>query len=243
MLQTTSSLKGYSVIARDGKLGSFSDLLFDDETWLVRWLVVDTGDWVTSLILPSAIGRPISQMRELAVDLTLAAVRGGPNSLQDEPVSRQMENHLYDYYGWSSSVVHPGAIASPLSSPPLFGATEVDKVAGMELPLSHQDPHLRSITAVTGYRIEATDGDIGHVKNFLVDNLTWCVRYLLIDTHTWFGGTRVVVATHNVSDIRWSDRCVRLDLSRSDINASPLWNQSRPSILEAGATSMQAPRL
>ena len=103
MLGVGSALKGYRIEARDGAIGIVSDFLFDDRTWKVRWLVVDTGNWLTGrlvLVHPSAIGRANYIERVLPVRLTKAQVEASPDVLQDRPVSRQNEFNLNDYYGW-----------------------------------------------------------------------------------------------------------------------------------------------
>ena len=103
MLEVGSALKGYAIEASDGRIGTVGDFLFDDRTWKVRWLVVDTGTWLTGrkvLVHPSAIGRADYERRELSVSLTKSQVKGSPDILQDQPVSQQMERRLYDYYGW-----------------------------------------------------------------------------------------------------------------------------------------------
>ena len=56
------------------------------------------------------------------------------------------------------------------------------------------DPHLRSSRAVTGYHIQATDGDLGHVEDFIVDDHSWTIRYMVLDTTNWWPGKKVLVA-------------------------------------------------
>jgi sporulation protein YlmC with PRC-barrel domain len=234
MLLVVSALKGYAIEASDGRLGTVSDFLFDDVTWKVRWLVVDTGAWLTGhkvLVHPSAIGQMDNDRRRLPVALTKAQVEASPDILQDQPVSRQMEDHLYDYYGWdprwggsSYFGTNPGAIASPLSPPPYFGGAAVREAAGDDPRADDGDPHLRSIAVVTGYHIHASDGEIGHVENFLVDDARWDVRYLIIDTRNWWPGQHVLISPYAVQDISWPDHQIRLDVARDQVKASPPWD-------------------
>jgi hypothetical protein len=240
MLQLVSALKGFAIVAKDDAIGTVSDFLFDDRTWKVRWLVVDTGRWLKGrkvLVHPSAIGDADYGQRELHVALTKAQVKDSPDILQDRPVSRQMQNSLYSYYGWDPLWgegmlgvglygAGMGAVASPLSARPFFGAGAV-REAEREAEhgddhLDDGDPNLRSISEVTGYHVHAANGSIGHVQDFLVGD--WGVRYLVVDTSNWWFGKHVLISPYAVKEIEWSDRHIRLDISREQVKASPPWN-------------------
>ncbi len=231
MLQVGSALKGYAIEASDGKIGTVSDFLFDDITWKVRWLVVDTGAWLTGrnvLIHPSAIGQANYRQRELSVKLTKAQVEGSPDILQDRPVSRQMEQNLHAYYGcdpdWGSSYFDMGGMISPLAPSRHLGAVSPHENTDIVLGLNDGDPHLRSTAAVTGYHIHASDGQIGHVENFLIDDATWSIRYLIVDTRNWWPGKHVLVSPYAVLEINWSEHQIQLDVSREQVKSSPPWD-------------------
>ena len=103
MLWNASAINGYAIAAKDGSLGSVSDFLFDDESWLIRWLIVDTGKWLSGrkvLLPPSVLGHPDPESREFSVRLTKQEVKDSPDIATDRPVSRQMEAKIYDHYGW-----------------------------------------------------------------------------------------------------------------------------------------------
>lgn len=240
MLNAVSSLKGFEIQAKDGNLGTVSDFLFDDSTWKVRWMIVDTGRWLTGrkvLVHPSAVISADYNTRELAVGLTKAQVQDSPDLRQDRPVSQQMQNDLYDYYGWDplwGGGMYGGgmgAIALPLSAPAYFGTAAVreakrDAERGAA-GLDDGDPHLRSIAEVTGYHVHATDGDIGHVQDFLLDNASWGVRYLVVDTSNWWIGQHVLISPYAVKGTDCSERHIRLDLTRAKIKSSPSWDPAR----------------
>ena len=61
------------------------------------------------------------------------------------------------------------------------------------------DPHLRSIEAVTGYHIHASDGEIGHVEDFLIEDADWSIRYLVVDTKNWWPGKKVLISPRSVT--------------------------------------------
>ena len=216
MLQVISPLKGFAIEASDGRIGTVVDFLFDDASWKVRWLVIDCGTWLRGrkvLIHPSAISREDLERQQFVVALTKAQVEGSPELAEDQPVSQQMENQLYNYYGWdplwggANLSAIPGAMASPLMGPPYMGLGPTDEAEarGDGPTLRGADPHLRSVVEVTGYRVHAVDGEIGHIENLMLDGADWSVRYFIVDTRNWwFGQARADLAAR-----REDDRLVR----------------------------------
>ncbi len=230
MLQVTSTLRGCVLEVSDGIIGKVTDLLFDDATWRMRWLVVDVGSWLTGrkvLIHPSAIQSSDPDQRSMRLDLNKAQIKASPGIAIDQPVSRQLESSLYGYYGWDprwdTGIMGGGGLGFPSVLQARFGET-LRKAAPSDPLLDGGDPHLRSIAIVTGYHVHATDGGIGHVENFLIDSGDWGIRYLIIDTKNWWGGKRVLLSPHAINDIRWLDRQIRLDVSRDQVRNSPPWS-------------------
>ena len=222
MLLAVSELKGYSIEASDGGLGIVGDCLFDDRDWRIRWLVVDTGTWLSGrkvLIHPSAIRSAIHEWKALPVELTRAKVESSPEIEQHQPVSRQTELHLYDYYNcdpnWNSGSLVAGGATSVSSVIPRPGDAGVDG-----------GPRLRSAAAIRGCHILATDGELGHVEDVLLDDAIWDVRYLAIDTRNWWPGRQVLVSPHAVKQVDWLERWIRLDVSRHQVKDSPPWDQA-----------------
>lgn len=236
MLQVVSNLKGFDIEAKDGALGTVSDFLFDDTTWKMRWMVVDTGRWLTGrkvLLHPSSIGPVDYGRRELTVALTKTQVENSPDILQDRPVSRQMQSDLYGYYGWDPywgggmygyGLYSDGLYGGGLGVLPPPRSAALRDVARDDLALDDGDPHLRSAAEVTGYHVHASDGSIGHVEDLLVDSTGWGIRYLIVDTKNWWFGKHVLLSPYAVKRIDWSDREVRLDIDREKVKASPPWD-------------------
>jgi hypothetical protein len=231
MLLVASALKGYDLEATDGTIGTVSDFLFNDKNWSLQWLVVDNGTWLSErrvLLHPSSIGAKAYERHALAIALTKAQIEGSPEIRHDQPVSRQTGLSLYDYYGasplWDGGYFGNGAIASPLSSPPIYGQTPMDSRDDEDLIDGGGDPHLLSVAAVTDYHVDATDGPIGHIENFIIDDACWEIRYVVIDTRHFWPGKHVLLSPHAVTEVDWLRHEIRLNLSREAVRASPAWN-------------------
>jgi hypothetical protein len=228
MLQPGLAFKGFSIEASDGRIGTVSDFLFDDTSWKLRWLVVDTGGWMQErklLLHPSAIEKADTEARALLVKLTRDQVEKSPNLASDEPVSLQMEHGLYGYYGidplWGGAYYGGNAIATPISAPHYDGA---EMAVGLRGPHAPGDPHLRSLAEVTGYNIHANDGPIGHIESFLIDDESWDIRYLVADTRNWWFGRHVLLSPAAIQHIAWDLHKVDLNLTCYKIKGSPPWD-------------------
>jgi hypothetical protein len=238
MFRSMKDLEGYAIGATDGAVGHVKDFFFDDHAWVIRYLVVDTGEWLSGrkvLISPMAIGKPDWDNRLLPVSLTRARVRSSPDIDTDMPVSRQHEMQYSEYYRyphyWGGTDLwgggcYPGMMLSGVG----YGGTDEqfrlalaeDARAAEFANREHTyDPHLRSCKEVRGYHISASDGDIGHVQGILVEEDTWAIRYIVVDTSNWWIGHQVLVSPEWVRDVRWTDRTMAVDLDREAIKLSP----------------------
>jgi uncharacterized protein YrrD len=223
MIRSTHDLYRAGIAAIDGDLGSVRDTLFDDDRWTIRYLVVTTGVWLLSrkiLITPAAIRSLNLENDRVEVSLTREQVKNSPDIDADKPISRQHEATYLDYYGYGYYWVDPfmGGVAPGGMVPPVVDERVREARAREQ---ENADPHLRSAKEVTGYRIEATDGEIGHVDDFLFDDETWMLRYLVIDTRNWLPGKKVLIAPDWVESVSWADRNVTVDLTREAIRSSP----------------------
>jgi len=237
MLWDASALIGQTVDATDGSVGTVSDLLFDDANWAVRWLIVDTGAWLPGrkvLLPPSALGKPDSAARHLPAKLTMQQIKDSPSVNTDMPVSRQAEASVYAHYGWApywTGGMMPlgSAMAMPFVVPMNGESNPSDLLDADHRP---GDQHLRSIAVVTGYHIHAVDGEIGHVRDFLVDDASWRIRYVVVDTQNWWPGQKVLISPRSVLEVDWVERLIRLDTRRQKIKDSPAYD---PAITADGA--------
>lgn len=238
MIRSADSLKHFELRARDGVLGQVKDLYFDDEHWAIRYLIVETGTWLNSrkvLIATSVLDAPDWEGRMLPVNLTTEQVRQSPSIDTEEAVTREQEAGLQAHYGWpaywAGGDYFGGALAAPLpmvdapAYPPMPATAQV-ALAGTPAVRTapHGDPHLRRAGAVMGYRLEATDGGIGHINDLLFEDLTWGIGYLVIDPSNWLPGRSVVVSPDWISSVSWAQSRVYIDLTREAVKAAPAYD-------------------
>lgn len=233
MLRTIHDLKKMALGATDGEIGEVKEAYFDDQEWALRYLVVDTGGWLPGrkvLITPLSIRGMDWDQRRIDVSLTREQVKNGPDIDTDKPVSRQHETRYFDYYGYPYYWIGPsmwGPVAFPAGTVTGAAAGAVPTEAeSMERETRRRerenaDPHLRSTREVSGYHLEAADGSIGHIDDFLFDDENWALRYLIIDTRNWLPGRRVLVSTEWVERVSWDERKAYVSLTRDAVRESP----------------------
>ena len=225
MQKAISELKGYALGATDGDIGSVSDFLFDDNFWTARYVVADTSKWLPGrrvLISPIALGQIDSRNKIIPVSLTCDQVRNSPE-VDSGNFSRDDESAYFDYYGWpyywvggawGGAEINPGGLAAAQKT--------VTERVKEEAP----DSKLRSADGLRKHYIEANDGAIGHVEDLVLDDETWELRYLIVDTQNWLPGKKVLVSPEWIDRIDWKDSKVYLDLSRQAIQSSPHYDPS-----------------
>jgi hypothetical protein len=234
MLRKASSLFGYRLSTRDDQeMGSVHDFFFDRQDWHVRYLVADIGSWFSGrqvLIATSALGIPEWEAELLRVNLSKEEVKASPDIDLDAPVTRQHEADLVSHYGWPNYWVAPMAVAgagiAPLAVAPAPAARLPEEV--VTALQNTEESHLHSMRDSQGYAVEATDGGIGQVSDFFVDDHGWAIRYLLIDTGNWLPGKKVLLAPQWVDSIDWHEGRLYVNHSKSEVEHSPEYNPSGP---------------
>lgn len=228
MLRSLKDIEGYVVNASDGDIGTVDDFLLDDHHWIVRYLVVRTGasfyqDGRQVLVSPIFFRRAEWATRQFHLDLTAEKVKHSPSIDTHLPVSRQYEldyNQYYktpnywDYSGFWGMSTYPVGLSTPPSE---------REDAGLAKPYD-EDSHLRSDHELHGYHLEGSDGGLGHIKDCIVDDETWQVRYLVVNTSNWWLGKDVLIAPHWATRIDWEAQKVHVNLTRKKIKDCPAWD-------------------
>ncbi len=235
MLRSVNELRGLTIHATDDEIGRVDDFFFDDAGWSIRYMVVNTGSWMlpeTVLISPRSIRTVDWAARRIEVNLTRQQVKDAPSTATDRPVSRQMELTHAAYYNYDpywngprlwGGIGYPYAIGGVSGSIP-SGMTPTERELDVERNLPKGDTHLRSTHEVTGYHIRASDGTIGHVNDFVMDDESWAVRYLVVDTRNWWPGKQVLIAPAWIAAVSWNDRTVDVDMPRATIKSGPAYD-------------------
>ena len=230
MLRSIEKIKGYAIQAADGEIGGVDELFFDGRRWRVRYLVVDVGNWLLGrqvLIAPAAVSQINPQSEQIFLSLTQNRIENSPEVSAAEPISRQKERALFEYYQWQpywTAGIHDPIAYGPFSDTMagvFFPRIEVKKDEEEKVAISDEESHLRSTAEVSGYHIQAKDGEIGQVTDFLFDDENWAVRHLVVDTGTWLPGRKVLVAPPWIERIDWAERKVYVALTQESVRQSP----------------------
>lgn len=221
MQHSLRSMIGFAIRATDGDLGKVYEFYFDDATWTIRYMVAETGNWLLGrkvLISLAALGKPDWELRTFPVGLTCDQVRNSPDIDTERPVYRQHEAELHEYYQWPQYWEGGYGGALGITPYPLFEKPLLQESSASD---RKDDPHLRSTRQVTGYKIHATNGEIGHVADFMVNDQNWAIRYLVVDTGNWLPGKKVLISPSWIKSVNWDDASVTVDRMRESVKNSP----------------------
>jgi len=218
MLKHINELYGYKLNASDGDIGTIEDFYFDDQSWNVRYLVAETGTWLSELqvlISPYSIVRLGLDDTVIVVNLTRKQIEESPPIERHRPVSRQFETEYYTYYGWPyywSNDDILGLGGNPMACTDASSESQV-----YEEQRLRDDTHLRSTLAVAGYEIETSDGTIGRAIDFLVDEKTWVIRELVVESGHWYSSKEILIPTGRIDRINYNESKIHVSLTKEDI--------------------------
>lgn len=216
MLTSLRKMEGFNVRGVDGEVGKVKDFYFDTVEWIVRYSIVNTGSWFSGakvLISPSDFSKPAWQDENFTVSLTKEKIEKSPSIETDRPISKQKEADLIKYYNW----------------PYYWGVTPpIRNIAEGEEDKEERDPHLRSLNELHGYRIKGTDGKIGHVEDFIVEEDSWIIRYMVVDLRNFLPGKKVLIAPEWIDNINWATKELEVWLDVDSIKNVPKYDPSLP---------------
>ena len=230
MQRNINSLIGYNMGATDGIIGEVEDFYFDDESWAIRYHILKTGNWLSGrkvLISTSALEKTSWKMGFFPVNLTKEQIHSSPDIDTDKPVFRQHEKTLNDYYDWQNYWQDGFYLGGIWGTPPPDANRKGLNARKNTEEQSRNDQHLRSCGQVTGYHIHASDGDIGHVNDFIIDDETWQIKFIVADTHNWFGGKKVLIDVGHITEVEWNNSKVFVDITIDSIKNSIEFDESK----------------
>ena len=221
MLINTKILKGYKLHGTDGEIGKVKDFYFDDLNWKVRYLLAETGNWLTGrkvLISPESLIDVRKNTQELAVKLTKKQIEDSPSLDTDKPVSQQSEEALQEKYNWPIYGEEPYIPESQLFI--------MNNSMDLNFAVTNQgnkplDSHLCSTHKVSGYGVHSLNGEVGRVDDFIIDDMEWAIRYLVIDMHDKKQGEKILISSKWIDRISWDDSQVFVNLLSEAVKSSP----------------------
>jgi hypothetical protein len=217
MLHSVNELQRYEIQAADGTIGTVRGFYFDDNNWEIHYLVVDVGARTVGkkvIVSPAVIGKPDRDNAKLPVDLTMQKIKDSPAIEHDAPLGGDFEDGLNAYYGWRT------------------GQPTVEFVGDEEFEGEEGD--LRSTSEIKGFCVETRDGDIGHIDDFIIDDETWTVRFVVVDTRNWLPAKRVLVDVSWIESLSWDDDKAHFTLSKKDIQEAPAFDADKLPKSETG---------
>jgi hypothetical protein len=237
MLRSIQKMTGFTIRASDGDIGRVEDFYFEDECWVIRYLVVATGPWLVGrkvLVAAQAAGLPQWDDQAIPVAMTKQQVKDSPEMDLHKPVSQKQLEALHDHYGWPyswSSATYPaapGVGTFPLWRVNTRPTSKQQELARTLIETETRPCSLRSAHEVVGYDVHAADGDIGHVRDFFARETDWAIRYIVVETRDWLPGRKVLIAPSWIEGVSWVDRAVRVCHTREEIKESPEYDPAEP---------------
>lgn len=220
MLQNLKELYGIKLTASDGEIGQVKDFYFDDKTWVIRYVVADTGTWLTGrlvLLSPHAFGRLDRDGHTLHVKLHKQQIQDSPSIETHQPVSRQYEVQYYNYYGWPA--YWNGSAVWGLGDYPVVLPPSMEQMEA-HLHRHHDDRHLQSARAINGYAIQGVDGPTGHLTGLKMDDRSWAIRELIVEAGHWYSGKEILIAPSKVARLSYEESTIHVQLTKADIQGT-----------------------
>src|SRR6202167_3371814 len=222
MLRSIKQLYGKALGTAEGKIGHVKDFYFNDQHWVVRYVIADTGSWLSGrlvLISPHAFGDFHQDADSLLVNLSRKQIENSPAIDSHKPVSRQYEEEYYRYYGWP--FYWDGSGMWGMGGAPSYYLMPSEQEIGDNHAHDRDDPHLRSTHALNGYHIQTSDGAIGHVTDFMMDDKSWEIRHLVVETGHWFSGRDIAISPNQIDRISYEESKVFVKITKEAILEAP----------------------
>lgn len=207
MLRDLNKIRNCVVQGIEGIIGSVADVYVNDQTWKIHYLAADTGNWLQGrhvLISTQSFVHPHDDIGSFRALVSKAQVEGAPEFEIEEPISWEKEREICNYYRWNT--YYP------------IDERELSVFPGI----------LTSANGLKDFSLQATDGEIGKIINFLIDDANWTVRYLVVDTSKWLAGRKVLISPMWNKSINLAERMMVVDMNQDQIERSPEYDPTAP---------------
>jgi uncharacterized protein YrrD len=228
MLTSYSQLNGCHLHATDGDIGSCKDILFNEQDFVVRYLVADTNKWLPLsrqvVISPISISKLNPDGHEIQVTMSKEDIKNSPSIDDCQPISRQYETLLMKYYGYGYYWTGTGYWGEYSHPTDLVDQPDIE-ADNADLP---EPNHLRSCDEVIDYEAETKNGHSGHIADFIIDSDTWAVTHCVVDTNNWLpGGKQHVINVNQIKKFTWASQQASFKLSSNEIEAAIVFDPER----------------
>lgn len=217
-----ASITGFSILAKDGEIGRVSDLYFDNQQWVARYLIIDTGEWLAGrqlLLPPMAIQSIDWDNKSIFLNLSKDQIEASPAIAFGEQITQQWERDLFANLGWSGY----------WNGDKLWGKNDVPdasfrpsvEIAGQDTPIEQPSSHLTRAVEVIGYRVQGLDDGLGNISDLLVDDHSWEIRWMMVDTRPWWFGGNVLVNIKAIDRMATDTKSIHVNLTKEEVRDCP----------------------
>ena len=218
MLKNLKDTEGFKIHAQDGEIGKVKDFLFDDHSWTIRYMVVNTGSWrfgQSVLVATDAFSKVEWDQKRFDVSITRKMIEDSPHLDEHIPISRKHEELLRTHFSWP---IYWSNEAAPITLP--FNPEETRHKPSY-------DANLESVNDIERFSIHATDGKIGKIEGFIVDE-KWVIRYFVIDSSNWLTGRKVIVSPEWINSFDNDQGIILINHTKQEIKESPEYDDKYP---------------
>ncbi|MFP4281454.1 MAG: hypothetical protein ACLFR7_10735 [Opitutales bacterium] len=240
-LYPASYLRKRSLHAQDGEIGRCTDFLFDEESWIVRYFVVDTRKWLPGrkvVVATSSVGNGslLDEDGLIRTRLRREQIKDSPPIAEHAPVSMEVEAELSAYYGWPVYWDAGNPWGNAVTAPPFGPERNLDEGAQENggAPDTSQQPkdtgqsRLRSAHRLQGYHLEARDGPLGHIEDFVFAPDSWLVELAVLNTRNWLPGRDLAFAPGWITEIDAIANRATVDRDRAVLERCPRIDLDEP---------------
>lgn len=241
MLRSLKEILGYTLQETDDVLGQCKDFFFDDGLWVIRYMLADTGGWLSHhkvLITPNSLGEPDWQTERLPVKLNRQQIEDCPPLESHLPISREYEVNYHEHFKlpfyWMGADFREGmpdsnGSVAPVDDLPIDDTDNArENTEQRDVNTDELEGKLRSAVEVMDYLVYAKDGEMGRVDDIIIEDDTWVIRYLVIDTGQIITGKKVLINTEWIDSVNWTDTHVYIDLTKEAIENCPDYDSNDP---------------
>jgi len=233
MLRSILSLRNFTMSATDGEIGKVKDFYFDDHTWTLRYLVVETGSWLVGrkvLISTTALHAPDWDSHTFPVNLTKEQIKHSPDIDTEKPVTRQHEMELTNHYSWpwqggGIGFMTTGMVGGVIAPDVPLDDRIADETRHHE-SANRSEKHLRSFKQLSGFELRSTDENLGEVHDFLLNDTDWTLPYLIIEAGNWYSGKKIVAPTRFIDNVEWESSSIYFMQSSKWLKGLPEFDYS-----------------